>query len=259
LIEGLATLHDPWFWALGVPAVILMGLAKGGFVGVGTLAIPLMAQAVSPVQAAAVLLPLLVAQDAVGVWSYRHNWNRRVVAVMMPGALAGIGLGYFYAASLSEGWILVAVGVIALLFGLQRLWIERGGRLVDPRVLPNWAGMACGFGSGVGSQIAHSGGPPFLLWVLPQRLPRDEFVGTTIIFFAALNWVKVGTYAALGQFTAANLLASAVLMPVALAATVTGIWLVRRIEPERFYLLVNVLMALLGARLIWDGMKMVGG
>jgi uncharacterized membrane protein YfcA len=257
LIAGATTLHDPWFWALGVPAVILMGLAKGGFVGVGTLAIPLMAQAVPPVQAAAVLLPLLVVQDAVGVWSYRRTWNRRVMLVMMPGALAGVALGYWYARSLSEAWVLVAVGLISAVFGLQRLWIERGGRKVASRRLPDWVGVICGFGSGVGSQIAHAGGPPFLLYVVPQRLQRDDFVGTTILLFASLNWVKLGTYSALGQFTSANLLASAALVPVAIASTFAGVRLVRRVDPERFYLLVNLLMAVLGLKLIWDGVAML--
>ena len=258
MIAGFATLHDPWFWALGVPAVILMGLAKGGFIGIGTLAIPLMALAVSPVQAAAVLLPLLIVQDAVGVWSYRRTWNRRVMLVMMPGALAGVALGYWYAASLSEAWVLVAVGLISTIFGVQRRWVERGGRAVAARRLPDWVGAICGLGAGVGSQIAHAGGPPFLLWVLPQRLERDEFVGTTIILFATLNWVKVGTYSALGQFTAANLLASAVLMPVAIVSTFAGVRLVRTVEPGRFYLLVNLLMALVGLKLIWDGAGMLG-
>ena len=259
MIAGAATLHDPWFWLLGIPAVILMGLGKGGFIGVGTLAIPLMAQAVPPVQAAAVLLPLLVVQDAVGVWSFRKTWNMRIMAIMMPGALAGIALGYWFAASLPEAWVLVAVGLISTGFGAQRLWIERGHRVVASQRLPDWVGMACGFGTGLGSQIAHAGGPPFLLWVLPQRLERDDFVGTTVIFFAALNWVKVGTYAALGQFTAANLLASAALMPVAIVATFAGVWLVRRVDPERFYLIVNLLMALLGLKLIWDGAAVLMG
>ena len=93
--------------------------------------------------------------------------------------------------------------------------------------------------------------------MVPQRLQRDDFVGTTIIFFASLNWVKLGTYSALGQFTAANLLASAVLMPVAILSTFAGVRLVRRVDPERFYLIVNLLMAVLGLKLIWDGTAML--
>ncbi len=248
---------DPYFWLIAIPAVILMGLAKGGFIGVGMLSLPLMAMVLSPVQAAGVMLPLLLVQDAVGVWSYRRTWNRRAVVVLLPGALVGIALGYWYAASLSDAWMHVALGLISLLFGVQRIWEARGGRVVAARRLPDGIGMLCGVGAGLTSQIGHAGGPPFLLYVVPQRLQRDEFVGTTIIFFATLNWIKVGTYSALGQFTLANLFIASALMPIAIVATFAGVRLVRRVRPERFYLIVNLLMALLGVKLIWDGAAML--
>ncbi len=212
-----------------------------------------MAQAMPPVQSAAVLLPLLICQDAVGVWSYRKTWDKRIVMVMLPGALLGVGLGYWFAASLSEAWVLLAVGLISLGMGLQRLWAARGGRVVPSHRLPDWVGMVCGLGAGIGSQIAHTGGPPFMVWVLPQRLSRDLFAGTTIIFFAIMNWVKVGTYSALGEFTPENLLASAVLLPVAVMSTFAGVWIVRRVDPERFFGIIDLLMVVLGAKLIWDG------
>lgn len=246
-------LCDPWFWLLGIPAVVLIGLGKGGFVGVGTLALPLMAQALPPVQAAAVLLPLLIAQDAVGVWTFRTRWDRRIMRVMLPGAIVGIGIGYWFAASLPEAWILLAVGFISFLFGLQRLWVERGGRAAPSHRLPDWTGTLCGSIAGLCSQIAHAGAPPYQLWVIPQRLERDTFVGTTMIFFAAMNWIKVPAYAALGQFSAANLLASAALLPIATVSTLAGIWLVRRIDAERFYTLIYWMMVLLGVKLLWDG------
>ena len=253
MIPDAAILHDPYFWLLGIPAVILIGLSKGGFIGVGTLAIPLMAQAVPPVQAAAVLLPLLVVQDAVGAWSFRKTWNGHVMRVMLPGAIVGIGLGYWFAASLSESWILVAVGMISVLFGGHRLWIERGGQAAPSQVMPDWVGTVCGAVSGLCSQIAHAGAPPFQVWVMPRRMARDDFIGTTVIFFAIMNWIKVPAYAALGQFTPTNLLASAALMPVAIASTFAGVWLVRKVEGNRFYTIVYWLTVVLGVKLIWDG------
>lgn len=253
MIPDAAILHDLWFWALGIPAVILMGLGKGGFIGVGTLAIPLMAQAVSPVQAAAVLLPLLIVQDAVGVWAFRRTWSRHIMKVMLPGAIIGVGLGYLFAASLSDAMILIAVGMVSIVFGLQRLWIERGGPVAPTRTPSDLVGMICGAASGLTSQIAHAGGPPYQLWVMPQRLDRDIFVGTTAIFFAVVNWIKVPAYAALGQFTPTNLIASAALLPVAVVSTYAGVKLVRKVDPDRFYLLVYWLTVLLGVKLLWDG------
>ena len=115
-----------------------MGLGKGGFVGIGTLAMPLLALAISPVQAAAIVLPILIAQDVVGVWPFRKDWDRHVLAVMLPGAVAGVGLGYAFATSLSERWVLGALGLISIIFSLHRMWVKRGGREVAPQKLPDW-------------------------------------------------------------------------------------------------------------------------
>ena len=253
MILDPAILHDPWFWLLGVPAVVLIGLGKGGFVGVGTLAIPLMALAVPPVQSAAILLPLLIVTDAVGVWAFRRSWDARIMWIMLPGAALGVGLGYAFAASLSEDWILIALGLISVLFGADRLWAGRGGRVAPSQRLPDWAGALCGVAAGLTSQIAHAGAPPYQLYVMPQRLARDVLVGTTAIFFAAVNWIKVPAYAQLGQFTAVNAVASAALLPVAVVATFAGVRLVRRVDPDRFYVIVYWLTVLVGFKLLWDG------
>jgi hypothetical protein len=245
-------LADPWFWLFGIPAVVLLGLAKGGFTGFGSLAMPIFVMAVPPVQGAAILLPILIVQDVVGVWSFRHSWDRHVIAVMLPGAVVGIALGYVFAASLPESYILGFVGLIAILFGAQRLWIERGGRAVPAQRLPGWTGTLLGAASGLTSQIAHAGGPPYQIWVLPRRLPRDAFVGTTAIFFAAMNWLKVPAFAALGEFTAPNMAATLALMPVAVLSALAGVRLVRRVPAERFYTLIYGLTVLLGVKLLWD-------
>lgn len=249
-------LHDPLFYALAIPAVILMGLAKGGFSGVGAVAMPLLALAISPVQAAAILLPILIVQDVVGVWAFRKTWDRRTLAIMLPGAAVGILAGYLLAAKVSAVTILAVLGAISILFAVHRLWLARGGRIAAPRDVPPALDAALGVGlgaaSGFTSQIAHAGQPPFQMWVLPKALPPASLVGTTAIYFATINWIKVPAYWALGQFTRENLLTAAALLPVAIASTFAGVWLVRRIDPARFYTLIYVLMMLVGGQLLWE-------
>ena len=121
---------------------------------------------------------------------------------------------------------------------------------VDP---PRWFGLTMGVATGVTSQIAHAGQPPFQMYVLPQRLPRDLLIGTTAVFFAILNWIKVPAYVALGAFSGAHLLASLLLMPLAILSTLAGVWLARRVDGARFYRLVYLLMLLIGSRLVWSG------
>ncbi|WP_332803010.1 sulfite exporter TauE/SafE family protein [Sphingomonas sp. RT2P30] len=234
--------------------MIMLGLAKGGFAGMGALSLPLIALTISPVRAAAILLPVLIVQDVVGVWAFRRSWDGYVLGWMLPGAVLGIALGYFFAASVSSDAVLGAVGAVSILFGLYRLWGERRGGVPQVSRSPGWVGSLFGIASGFTSQIAHAGQPPFQLWVLPRRLPRDVLVGTTAIFFAAVNWIKVPAYIALGQFTRANLTISALLIPVAIASTLAGVWLVRRVPAERFYTAIYVLMVAVGSKLLWDAL-----
>jgi len=245
---------DWHFYALAIPAVILLGLAKGGFAGVGALSLPLLTFAVDPVRAAAITLPLLIAQDVVGVWAFRRTVDWTLLGWMLPGAVLGIWLGYGFAASVSPGAVMAAVGAISMLFGAYRLWAARHPA---PRVAgrwPEWMGALFGVASGFTSQIAHAGQPPFQLWVLPRNLPRELLVGTTALFFAVINWIKVPAYAALGQFTPANLLTSAALLPLALISTVAGVALVRRVPAERFFTAIYVLMIAVGAALLWEAL-----
>lgn len=246
---------DWQFYALAVPAVMLLGLSKGGFAGMGALSLPLLALAVDPVRAAAITLPILIAQDVVGVWAFRRTVDWRLLGWMLPGSMLGIALGYGFAASVSSAAVMAMVGAISILFGAYRLRAARHAAPGNIARRPDWIGSLFGMASGFTSQIAHAGQPPFQLWVLPRNLPRDVLVGTTALFFAATNWVKVPAYWALGQFTPANVMTSALLLPLALASTVAGVWLVRRVDAARFYTAIYVLMILVGIALVAEAIR----
>jgi hypothetical protein len=244
---------DPSFYLFAIPAVILIGLAKGGFSGLGALGMPLMALGIDPIAGAAILLPILIVQDVVGVAAFRETWDGSVLAILLPGAIVGVVLGYLLAAEVSSAAIMAVLGAVSILFGVHRLWLERGGRLVASSNSPAWVGSLFGVATGFTSQIAHAGGPPFQMWVMPRRLPRDVFVGTAAIFFAILNWIKVPAYIALGQFTWTNALTTAVLLPVAILASLAGVKLVRKVPMDRFYTIIYALMILAGGKLLLDG------
>lgn len=244
--------ESAFFYALAIPAVLLLGLSKGGFVGLGALSLPLLSMATSPVRAAAILLPILIVQDVVGVWAFRRDWDATVLGWMLTGAAIGIALGYLFAAQVPTTAVLALVGAISVVFGLYRLWADRRGAVVAAAHAPGWVGTLLGVASGFTSQVAHAGQPPFQIYVLPRRLPRDVLVGTTAIFFAAVNWIKVPAYWALGQFNRDTLGVAALLLPVAIASTFAGVWLVRRVSPVRFYTAIYALMVLVGLKLIWD-------
>jgi uncharacterized membrane protein YfcA len=247
-------LANPFALTMAVLAVVIVGMAKGGFSGLGVLATPLLALAMPASTAAALLLPVLLVQDVVSVWSFRKSWDRWIVVWMLPGAALGILLASLYAAAVDEAQLRLVLGVIALSFGLYRLWLERGGRLVAASTSPGWVGTLFGVGMGITSQIAHAGGPPFQIWVTPRRLPHETFVGTSSVLFALVNWMKVPSYIALGTLNRQTLIAAAVLMPLAIISTLVAVRLIRRMDSQRFYTLIYVLMVLLGLKLIWDGL-----
>jgi uncharacterized membrane protein YfcA len=256
---ALRMINDPLFYAAAVPAVILVGLAKGGFSGLGLLSLPLMALAVSPVQAAAIMLPILMIQDVVTVWAYRRTWDGRNLARLLPGAALGIVLGWVLAAKVSDHAVELVIGVVSITFAVRRLVLERGGRLPPASRPGRLAGWFWGGVSGFTSMVAHAGGPPFQVYVMPQRLPREVFVGTGAMFFAVVNWIKVPPYLALGQVTGQNMTTSFVLFPLAIAATWAGVWLVRRVPTKGFYTAVYCLLVLVGGRLVWEGVRGLAG
>jgi hypothetical protein len=250
----MGLLADPWFYAAAVPAVVLVGLSKGGFGGAaGFVGVPLMALAMSPVQAAAILLPILILMDLVSLWTWRGVYDRGVLRTMLPGAMIGIGIGWLTAAMVTAGMVRLIVGAVALVFVTR--WIVQqlrhgAGHVATPnRVAAGGWGMVAGFTS----FVAHVGGPPFQVYTLPLRLDPKVLSGTAAIFFAITNAVKLVPYFALGQFDATNLTASAVLMPIAPLATLAGAWLVRRMRPEVFYPFTYATVGLIAIKLIYDG------
>ena len=196
-------LFDPIFLAVAALAVILVGLSKGGLGGsMGMVGVPLMALVISPVQAAAILLPILIVMDLVSLWTWRGVYDRGILASMLPGAMAGIGIGWLTAALVTPDMVRLIVGVVAVAFVGRAVWLHfRHG--VDHIARPNRA--AAGFWgtvAGFTSFVAHVGGPPYQVYTLPLKMDPKLFTGTSVVFFAVTNAVKLVPYFALGQFDA---------------------------------------------------------
>lgn len=244
-----------WSFALAaVPAVVLVGLSKGGFSGLSLLGTPLLALAMSPVRAAAILLPILIVQDWVGVWAFRRDVSWRNVAILVPASLIGIGAGWLLAARVSEAQVRLAVGLISVGFVAYSVLRARMGALAapEPRLAPGvfWGALA-----GFTSFVSHAGAPPFQVYVMPQRLDPRVYAGTATMFFAAANLLKVPPYLALGQFSPANLQASLSLFPLAILSTFAGVWLVKRIAADRFYNLILAMTLVVGLKLAFDALR----
>lgn len=242
--------EDAGFYALAAVAVLLTGISKGGFGGsLGGIAVPLMALAIPAPRAAAIMVPLLCLTDVIGFRAYHGRWDRSRLRVMIPGGLAGTVVGALSVRLLTDDLVRLLVGAIAVGFPLYR-WFSSPVRA--PPAAPSaakgalWSGL-----SGCTSFLAHAGGPPILVWLLPQRLDKVTYVATLNFFFMVMNASKILPYALLGQLSRANLLTSLALAPIIPLGVWLGVGLNRRVNEATFFLAVQVLMLVTGLQLIW--------
>jgi uncharacterized protein len=250
----MTLVSDPLFYLLAVPAILALGLGKGGFAGVGMISTPLLALAIPPLQAAAILLPILLIQDAISIWIYRRQWSAWNLKVLTPGAVLGVAVAWLFAARVPNAYVEIAVGVTGVCFAIYTwvfAWI--GETPTEPRRPSVPVAMLWGALAAFTSTIIQVGAPPYQVHILPQRLDKFTLIGTTIIFFGAVNVMKLVPYFALGQFSPRTLATSTVLLPFAIAANFLGLWLARRTPTAVFYQIAYVLMFLISLGLIWQG------
>jgi uncharacterized membrane protein YfcA len=244
---------DPSFYAVAVPAVLLMGVSKSGFgAGFGALAVPLMALAVPVPQAAAILLPLLLVMDVLGLAALVKEADRGLLRLLLPAGLLGTAIGTVLFGLLPAHVVAGVVGALTLLFLAQRLFFPAHADAPPP---PRWLGFALGTASGFTSFVAHAGGPPVSVYLLPLRLQPVVFTATMAVFFAAVNASKWIPYAWLGLIDLTNMATSVALMPLAPLGVWLGVRFVRRVDQRLFYRLIHLGMFLTGAKLLWDGLK----
>jgi uncharacterized membrane protein YfcA len=244
---------DAWFYTAAVPAVLIFGISKGGFGGgLGVMAVPIMALVASPLQAAAILLPILCLMDIVGAWAFRRHFLWSELRLIVPASVVGIVIGALLFEFMSASIIKLLVGLVAVLFTLHHWFQQRWGSGARAP-LPHAVGALAAAASGFTSFIAHSGGPPINMYLLRRHLDRTSFVATTVYFFFAVNYIKLLPYAWLGQFNAENLRTALVLAPLAPIGVYAGIWLHRRVSDVVFFRIAYALLFLVGLKLIYDG------
>ncbi len=245
---------DPTFLAVALISVVLTGISKSGLGGgLGQLSVPLMAMFVPPAAAAAIMLPILCLIDAFNLWGFRKDWHRGNLIVLLPGAVLGIGVGALLFRHIDDNALRLLLGGISIIFALS-YFIQRRPLGADSR-RGKALGLICGALSGFTSFVAHAGGGPMKIFLLPQRLDTRVFVGTHVYFFFIVNQLKIWPYLWLGQFSTQNLSTSLILAP----AVPLGVWLgwrlIKVIEPEVFYKVAYALLFVAGGKLIYDGLS----
>ena len=243
------------FWLLAVIATLLFGMSKAGFGGAaGSLGVPLMALAVPAPFAAAVMLPILLAIDLIGLVVFRGKADTANLRIILPGAMIGVALGWLTFSHVDARWIKLLIGIEAIAFALDRFRAARNAAIAVPSAptfLPGilWSGVA-----GFTSFISHAGGPPIMQYLMPQNMDKMRLVGTTVIFFTAVNFAKLGPYAQLGLVDLSNLAVSLLLAPAIPVGYFVGYRLLQAVDMRGFNLVTAWTLLAAGTKLVFDGL-----
>lgn len=230
---------DPTFYLIGIPAVVLAGISKGGFgSGASFVATPMLALILPPEMAVGILLPLLMVIDVATLRPYWGRWDRTEVLRLLAGAIPGTALGAAFWSVANPDLLRFLIGAIAI--GFVLLQVARRERPL-PRAHPRLAarlGVLAGCLGGFTSFVSHAGGPPVAVYLLSQGLSKTSYQATTVIVFWIVNIAKAVPYGFLGMFTAQSLMAGLTLVPAALFGAWLGV-VAHRAIPERGFFLVT--------------------
>ena len=241
---------DPLFYAMAIPSVVLIGLSKGGLTGIGALAVPLMAIVASPLQAAAVLMPILLILDLVAVWTYRKTFDKITLAITIPASVIGIVIGAILVSQVNPNWVRIIIGFIAISFTISYWSTKKETKPRDHSIL---RGTIWGSITGFTSFVTLTGAPPYQMYLLPLRLDQRKYAGTFMIFLWMNNILKIVPFMMLGQMNKSTLTTSAILFPISLVFTFIGIWVVKKLPTKIFYEIIYILLFLVSIKLIYDG------
>ncbi len=249
-IEVLMANHG--LFALLVLAAFLVGLSKGGLPAVAMLSVPILSLTMSPLVAAVLLLPIYILSDVVSVWLYRREYSAANIKILIPAGFLGVIIGWATASMISDNMVSLMLGLMGAVFCLHQ-WLKKKTS-APPAKASTGKGLFWGSLSGFTSFISHAGAPPFQIYVLPQRLPKMVFAGTTTIVFAAINLAKIVPYSSLYPYTRDTLEVSAYLLPVAAVGTVVGKKLIERLSEKWFFLAVQIALFIISIKLIYSSL-----
>ena len=229
-------------------AAFLVGLSKGGLPSIGMLAVPILSLVMPTMKATMLLLPVFIASDIVGIYLYRKEYSLANLKILIPAGLFGVVLGWSLMSIISARAPSLILGLIGIFFCLNS-WLRRAPK-TDSAV--SASGYFWGMLSGFTSFISHAGAPPFQIYMLPQKLPKLVYAGTSTIFFAAINFAKIVPYQQMQPYSVQSLKEAAILLPLALIGTWSGAWLTRRIHDRLFFLLVQIALFVVSVKLVFS-------
>jgi uncharacterized membrane protein YfcA len=252
VIESFHT-HSLAFFIVAIISVVFVGISKSGFgAGLGVLSLPLMASQSTLNEALAVLLPLLIAIDLVGIRRFMKNANWRILKLILPAGFVGLLLGMIFFTIITPKALTLFVGIFIMLFLIQML-VTSHFDLREAKPYP-WLGRLMGLMSGFTGFVAHNGGPPITIFMLREKLLPMVYTSTLGIFFTFINFGKLGPYAYLDLLNFKQLATSVILLPCVPVGVYLGFYLAEKISKKWYYRIVQLFLLIASIKFIFDGL-----
>lgn len=239
---------------VALAGVFLIAFMKGAFGGgFAIIGIPLLSLVMDPLTAGALLAPLFVLMDIFALRYWKPStWSRPDLVILVPCLILGIGLGYVALRVLDGRAVAIVMALTTLAFAA--LWFRRGGQItIRSRSKPK--AMAAGLGSGITTMVAHSGGPPLAMYLLPLGMAKEVYAGTTSLFFTVGNIVKAVPWLLLVKPTGSLWTLMALCVPAVPLGVWTGWLLHQRLNQQQLYRACYGLLVVTALKLLWDGVS----
>lgn len=240
------------FWLVAGLAAFLMGLSKGGVPMLAMLSVPMLSLFMDPAVAAGLLLPIYIIADFYAVYLFRRAFSLKNLKILLPGATTGVFVAFLAVSHVPGDAIRLVVAGIGLsyLTGCLRNRVRKTDPPARAASVPR--GLFWGTISGITSYIAHAGGPPYQAYMLPQRLEKMVYLGTTTIFFTIVNLLKLPPFILAGQVTRDSAIQAAWLVPFALLGAWSGAKVSRMLSERAFFVLIEISLGLVSLKLLHD-------
>ena len=238
-----------WFYLVSAVSIILVGISKSGFGGaLGFIAVPSMALFISPFSALAILLPILCCMDLYALWQHWQKWSKEVIRIIVLGGLLGVLFGGLSFLLWDSQSIRLLIGIIAVSFctyqvtGLSKKFANMKFGSVGGLLLSGVSGFT--------SCVAHAGGPPLYIYMLPLKLDKRAYTASIVVYFFAVNYSKIIPYTYYGLFSARELLTALIFLPLVPIGGWLGLRLHERVNERWFYRICYFFLFVLGWNLI---------
>lgn len=244
----------PQVWFLAILGAFLLGMSKGGIMGVNNVTIALFALIFPPKLSIGIILLLLIVGDWGAFYFYRRHAVWKYLFPTIPWTIAGVVLGWILLDQLDGKQVGRLIGsclLVLMSLHITRKYIFKTDD--DAWTVPHtwWFIGLTGFLAGFTSTVANAAAPIMLLFFLSVGLPKLQFLGTGAWFFFFLNLFKVPFYWSIDLITLDTLILNLKLAPVVLLGVILGRFIVLKIPQRGFEIFALVITILASLRLIF--------